>query len=161
MRANRKAHRLSVLWRLRSQDEDASSLAFEAARSQVDSAETQVRRLRSLLEAHNAEARSAMRNDPAAMARYRESAGQLAAALADANRYLGEARVNLEHKRTALEQAMRQRKATDTVRQRSAAAAADTKQRADTGAADDLHATRLGAQAALPMPPKDPRWTTP
>jgi flagellar export protein FliJ len=155
MNARRKERRLSVLWRLRRQDEDASRLAFESARSRVDAAETQVRRLRGLLEAHNTEARSAMVNDPAAMARYRASAAELTAALADATRYLAEARVEMEHQRSALEQTMRERKATDAVRRRSATAAASAQDRAETGAADDLHATRQAAAAAARTPAKN------
>lgn len=159
MSASRKEHRLSVLWRLRRQDEDSSRLEFESARSRVDAAETQVRRLRHLLEVHNAEARSAMQNDAAAMARYRASAAELAAALADTNRYLADARVELERQRAALEQAMRERKAADAVRRRSATAAAAAQQRAETHAADDLHASRLAAGAATQTPVKDQRWT--
>ncbi|MCJ7545114.1 MAG: flagellar FliJ family protein, partial [Phycisphaerae bacterium] len=161
MSTSRQERQLSVLWRLRRQDEDSARQAFESARSQVDAAETHVRRLRSLLEAHNAEARSALGSDPAALARYRESVGGLTAALADANRYLAEARVDLEHKRTALEQAMCERKGTDAARRRSAAAAASDQQRAETGAADDLHATRAAAQVAVQTPAKDQRWVKP
>lgn len=161
MSSSRQERRLSVLWRLRRQDEDAARQAFESGRSQVDVAETQVRRLRNLLEAHNAEARSALSSDPAALARYRESAGELAAALADATRYLAEARVDLEQKRTVLEQAMRERKATDAVQRRSATAAANTQQRAESHAAEDLHATRAAAQAAGNAPAKDQPWVKP
>jgi flagellar export protein FliJ len=154
MNTSRQMRRLSVLWRLRRQDEDSARQAFESARSQADAAETHVRRLRHLLEAHNAEARSALSSDPPALARYRESAGQLTATLADAVRYLAEARVELERKRAELEQALRERKATDVVRQRSSAVAAQTQRRAETGAADDLHQTRA-AGGAVQTPVKD------
>jgi len=148
MRSDKQDRRLSALWRMRRQDEDTCRLAFESARSRVHAAETHVRRLRDLLEVHTAAARTALPNDPAAMARYRQSAAELNAALADANRFLAEARVELEHRRVELEEAMRQRKAAETLQHREATAAASNENRQETRAADDLHATRQAAKTA-------------
>ncbi len=146
MNADNQDHRLSVLWKVRRQSEDACRMAFESARTQADSAEVYVRRLRNLLEVHTAEARSVMLNDPATMARYRQSAAELGAALVDATRFLAEARLKLERRRAELEEAMRQRKAAEALQQREATAAAAAQNRQENRTSEELHAARSAAE---------------
>jgi flagellar export protein FliJ len=148
MSADNQDRRLSVLWKVRRQGEDACRLAFESARSRAGAAEMQVRRLRNLLETHTAAARTAMLNDPAAMTRYRQSAAELGAALVDASRFLAEARLELERRRAELEEAVRQRKAAEAVRQRETAAEAAARNRQENRTSEDVHAARQAAQAA-------------
>jgi flagellar export protein FliJ len=151
MNADKGNHRLSVLWKVRRQGEDACRMAFESARSQAAAAEVQVRRLRGLLEVHTTAARTAMLNDPAAMARYRQSVAELGAALVDASRFLAEARLELERRRAELEEAVRQRKAAEALRRREAMAEAAAQNRQESRTSEDLHAARQAAEASAPQ----------
>ncbi len=145
--SKRDSRRMSVLLSLRRTREEEARAEFASARAEVDATEAHVRRLRALLDAHNAEARTAMLKGPKALTLYRQAAAELGAALLDANRRLGATRAEMERRRKLLHEAMRQRKAADVVKGKQLAEAAVRQYRSETKTADDMHAAHSAARA--------------
>ena len=131
----------AALLKLRRLDEVAARVAFEQARADVEAARARLEALRGDLAQRNHLARETLlRGAPPRAGAYRRAVTQLKAAIEDESRRLVTAKEALEKLGGRLMEAMKQRKAVESLKTRLDRRRSVELSRAETRRADDVHA---------------------